>query len=131
VSPVDPVPGLPPVGAPELDRGRLDALRRLAPGAAGRGEAARELEVVFLTELVRAMRRTVPESGLLPQSPARSVYEGVFDRAVAEAMAAGDPLGLVERLGAGAGAGLKVGPVPADKPTGTHHHDRQGGVIRR
>jgi Rod binding domain-containing protein len=82
----------------DADGGRLDAIRRLPPGKA-RAAAAGELQVVFLTQLLAAMRKTVPESDFLPRSPARNVYEGVFDRAVAEAVAKSDPLGLVRLMG--------------------------------
>lgn len=61
--------------------------------------AARELQVVFLTQLMEAMRRTVPDSGLTEASPARKVYEGAFDRVVAETLARNDPLGMVQQLG--------------------------------
>lgn len=61
--------------------------------------AARELQTVFLTQLMEAMRRTVPDSGLTDASPSRKVYEGAFDRAVAETLAREDPLGLVQQLG--------------------------------
>jgi Rod binding domain-containing protein len=80
--------------------GRLDAIRRMPPGEARRA-AAGELQVMFLTQLLSAMRKTVPESDFLPRSPERNVYEGVFDRAVAEAVAKTDPLGLVRLMGEG------------------------------
>jgi Rod binding domain-containing protein len=83
------------------DDGRIDALRR-APGGASRA-AATELQTVFLTQLLRAMRKTVPEDDLLPRSPERSVYEDQFDRTVAESLAARDPLGLVAHLAEGPG----------------------------
>jgi Rod binding domain-containing protein len=104
------------LGIPAIDSGGadLDALRRAAPEQAG-PEAARQLEVVFLVQLLQAMRKTVPENDFLPRSPERDVYEGVFDRAVAEVMAAGDPLGLVQTV---ATAGLKSGSRPADNPAG-------------
>jgi Rod binding domain-containing protein len=98
----------PPLGDP--DRARLDAVRRL-PESAARKAAAVELQAMFLTELLSAMRKTVPEDDFLPRSPSRSIYEGAFDREVAQAIAARDPLGLVARLG----EGLKEGSGPADK----------------
>ena len=84
--------------ASDGESGRLDAIRRMPAGKA-RAAAAGELEVMFLTQLLAAMRKTVPESDFLPRSPARNVYEGVFDRAVAEAVALTDPLGLVRLMG--------------------------------
>jgi hypothetical protein len=125
VSPLDGSVAPLPAGAPDADGGRIDALRRMAPGA-GRRAAAQELQVMFLTQLIQAMRRTVPENDFLPASPARSVYEGMFDRAVATQMAQRDPLGLVRTLGGGASdPGLKIADPPADTVTG--HHDHGGG----
>jgi len=97
-----------PVAA-DPESGRLENLRRL-PEAEARRAAAGEVEVMFLTQLMSAMRKTIPEDDFLPRSPARSVYEGTFDRAVAESIAARDPLGLVERLG----GTLKDGHDPTD-----------------
>lgn len=87
------VPGL-------ADDGRLDALRRTGDAKAAREKAAGELQTLFLTQLLRAMRRTIPENDWLPRSPARRTYEDAFDETVARALAQGDPLGLVQRLGA-------------------------------
>jgi flagellar protein FlgJ len=98
----------------------LDALRRL-PESQAPAAAAKELETVFLTDLLRAMRRTVPEEDYLPRSPEREVLDGAFDRTVAEQMAAGDPLGLVRVLGQG---GLKSPPPDADRGAG------QGGSAK-
>ena len=109
---------LPIAAAPPLtdaDDARLAALRR-TPESAARAAAAKELEVLFLAQLLAAMRKTVPESDFLPRAPERSVYDGMFDRAVAEAMAAGDPLGLVPRLG---NDGLKIPNGRADTPVGS------------
>ena len=108
---------VPPV-ALGIDDGALDALRRRPD--TGRVEAARQVEVLFLTQLLRAMRKTVPDNDFLPRSPARDVYEGAFDRSVAEAMAARDPLGLVERLG----RALKNRADPADTAVGNQEPGR-------
>ena len=104
-----------PLGAGDVDAGRLDALRRQGRDG-GRKAAVGELEVMFLTQLIQAMRKTVPENDFLPTSPARSVYEGAFDRSVANAMAQGDPLGLVRTLGEA--PGLKLAEASADTVTG-------------
>jgi Rod binding domain-containing protein len=103
VSPFSPIAPGAALAAADPTAGRLAALARTPPGAARR-EAANELQVVFLTQLIRALRATVPESDFLPRAPSRDIYDGVFDRAVAEAMARTDPLGLVRQLGGGGGA---------------------------
>lgn len=99
------------------DTARIDALKRSAPGQARR-EAAQQVGALFLTQLLRAMRRTVPENGFLPRSPARDVYEGMFDRSIAEAIGRGDPLGLARRLGDDQAEALKVFTPPADTGVG-------------
>ncbi len=123
MSPLEAAAGTLPLGAVDVDGGRIDALRRSPPGAAGaRRAAAGELQVMFLTQLMQAMRRTIPKSDLLPESPARSVYEGTFDRAVAGAMAARDPLGLVRTLGEG--PDLKITNHRADTVRGDQAQGR-------
>ncbi|HEV7730600.1 MAG TPA: rod-binding protein [Candidatus Binatia bacterium] len=87
---MDPVIGVGPTGV------QMPARRR---GESAETTAARELEVVFLSKLMEAMRRTIPDSGLTEASANRKTYEGAFDRAVAETLARTDPLGLVQQLG--------------------------------
>jgi hypothetical protein len=101
-------PATPPAlsAARGLDDGRLEAMRRMNP-AEGRRAAARELGEVFFMQLVAALRRTLP-NGLFPQAPGRDVYESMFDQQMAQALAAEDPLGLVERLAPGAEGGEPV-----------------------
>lgn len=103
------VAGLVPTGPADV---RLDALRRM-PEAAARRAAAGELQSIFMVQLLRAMRKTIPESEFLPRSPARSVYEGMFDERVAETLAAGDPIGLVHALAGPDDAGSSSVP---DRP---------------
>ena len=103
-----------PVVPVDLDDVRLRALEH-QPAAKAGPAAAKELEVLFLTQLLRAMRKTIPENDLLPRAPARDVYEGVFDRTVAASMAERDPLGIIRGIG---GSGLKVGAQPADTKVG-------------
>ena len=95
----------------------VQSLRTVGAAAppTGAAEAARELEVTFLTQLLGAMRRTIPRNELLPRSPERDVYEGAFDRLVAESLSLGDRLGLVSGPGAGQ---LKVPAQLADTVSG-------------
>jgi len=111
-----------PVVPVDPDDVRLRALER-QPAAKAAPAAAKEVEVLFLTQLLRAMRKTIPENDLLPRSPARDVYEGVFDRTVAASMAERDPLGMVHSIG----EALKPGPEPADTAVGDlPGRDRRG-----
>ncbi len=104
----------------------MDALSALEAARGGPDEgraralAARELTVTFLTQLLDAMRKTIPDAGSTPRSPSRDVLDGVFDRSVAEAISRGDPLGLERRFAAAEApaqpsvARLKVLEPPAD-----------------
>jgi hypothetical protein len=96
--------------------GAIDALRHAA-ARGGRRAAAAEVQVLFLTQLLRALRGTVPESDFLPRSPMRTVYDGVFDRSLATVLAAGDPLGLARLLGED--PGLKIPDDRADTAVGS------------
>jgi Rod binding domain-containing protein len=121
VSPIDGLGGVSPLNeagalaATDPTAARLEALRH-APDDVARRAAAKEVQVLFLTQLIRAMRATVPQNDFLPASPSRTLYDGVFDRSVAEAMAERDPLGLVRDLGEA--PGLKIPGQQADKAVG-------------
>lgn len=100
--------------SPALDNGQLAAIRRMDPGQ-GRAAAARELQLVFFTQLIEAMRRTVPDGSLLPRFPGKEVYEGLFDRELAQALVVGDPLGIEAALAAVPPSSNEV-DVPRDHP---------------
>jgi Rod binding domain-containing protein len=88
---------LPPVTA-DPETAKLDAIRR-SPEAQGRVKAVKELEVVLFAQMLSAMRKTIPENDYLPRSPSRDVFDGAFDRSVAEKLAETDPLGLTRTFG--------------------------------
>jgi len=60
--------------------------------------AARMLEAQFVTWLLREMRSTVPEGGLLPRGPAQDIYEQMLDDSLAQAVARGRGLGLAQAI---------------------------------
>ena len=124
MSPLDLTSQALPLGAGDVDTGRLDAIRRMPQGS-GQKAAAGELEVMFLTQLMQEMRKTVPKDELLPESPERSVFEGAFDRSVANAMAQGDPLGIVRTFGGD--SGLKIAQRPVETLTGHQSQGRGSG----
>jgi len=94
------------------------------PDAQGRlGEAARMLEAHFITWLLREMRNTMPEGGLLPRGPATETYEHLLDDALAKAIARGDGVGLAraieQQLALRAAEAPSSVPHPAT-PSATH-----------
>lgn len=50
-------------------------------------QATRQLEGVFISQLYKAMRATVPEGGLLESSPGQDVFTAMFDEQMADALA--------------------------------------------
>jgi len=59
---------------------------------------AREFEGVLLRTLVRQMRATVPEDGLLPKNSGQKLFEEMMDDSMASALSAGMGLGIAEAL---------------------------------
>lgn len=47
-------------------------------------KAARDLEGVFVNELFKAMRETVPEDGILSQGQGQELFQGMMDDRIAE-----------------------------------------------
>jgi flagellar protein FlgJ len=73
-----------------------------APAAPGRGadnaKAAKEMEALFVVQLLKAMRKTVPESGLLTGGRGEEIMRSIQDESLAQAVAARGGLGLAETL---------------------------------
>ncbi len=59
---------------------------------------AKEFEAVLLAQVISAMRKTVPESGMLEASTHRKMLDGAFDQEVARSLAAQGGLGIAEQL---------------------------------
>jgi len=62
-------------------------------------EIAREFESMLFAEMISAMRKTVPESGLL-QSSANHMLDGVFDQQLARSLTGRAHLGIAEQIAA-------------------------------
>jgi len=93
----------------------------LKPEASDRArlkQACADMEGLFLSHLLKTMRQTIPESGLLPQAAGHDIYQSMFDQEVAVSMSrspGGLGLGRMiyaqmtgERLGVAAAAGHQV-----------------------
>lgn len=71
-------------------------LDRLRSGSRGTDKAAtrqalrevsREFEAIFLNQLVAAMRKTVPDGGLIEKSSAEEIFQGMLDEEWAKRLA--------------------------------------------
>ncbi|MEW5724671.1 MAG: rod-binding protein [Thermodesulfobacteriota bacterium] len=73
--------------AAEDMKARLERLGRLK-------KACADLESLFLTTLIQAMRQTVPDAGLLPEAVGADVYQSIADQRLAEYLGQAGGLGL-------------------------------------
>lgn len=84
-------------------------------------QAARSFEAFFVQMLLKEMRKTIPESGLLGKGMGKDVYDWMFDDAISKAVSRQGGLGLADLLIAkyadqeNAETGLKFLEESADK----------------
>jgi len=74
--------------------------------AAEQARAASMLEGMFLRELMKVMRETVPESSMFGDNLGQNIYTQMFDESVADEVSKGEGIGLrrvlLDQLGGGA-----------------------------
>lgn len=61
-------------------------------------KACTQLEGVFMNELAKALRETVPEDGVLPSSTGNEMFTSMLDEKLAELAAARSRSGLTNAL---------------------------------
>ncbi len=62
-------------------------------------KACRDFEAIFLSNLFKEMRQTIPRSGLLPSAPGKETFQMMFDQKVAEDLSGrGEGMGLQKML---------------------------------
>lgn len=86
------------VTPPSLERGI--AATQGAESPARRAEALQEFEHVFLKQLLDEMRKTVPKTGLLGDSPAQRYFEEMLDDVHAGKMAESGQFGIARQIAA-------------------------------
>ena len=57
-------------------------------------KACRQLESLFLSQLLKEMRKTVPHDGEIPEKNAESLYQSLFDNHLADILAEQQATGL-------------------------------------
>lgn len=84
---------------PQLQPGYKDL--SLAPGSAKReAEALKEFEQLFLFQMLKEMRKSVQDSGLMGDGMKRAYFEEMMDDVVAGEMAASGQLGVARQMAA-------------------------------
>ncbi|MGM0578350.1 MAG: rod-binding protein [Myxococcota bacterium] len=105
-----------PVGAGQIPRGLDPSLEARQRDRQGGARAVTDgFESLLLKRLVTAMRKTVPDSGLLASGPGGQMYDHLIEQALADHLARGDALGL-DDLFAGA-TGAEPDSEPGTTPT--------------
>lgn len=61
-------------------------------------KASHDLESVFINELFKAMRETVPDDGILAQDPGQGLFTGMLDERIAQSYAGQGRSGIGEAL---------------------------------
>lgn len=61
-------------------------------------KAAQDLEGVFVAELFKAMRATVPQDGIMGEAPGQDLFQSMMDDRVADLYAGRSKSGLGEAL---------------------------------
>jgi len=101
---------VPPIGAAgawQFDNPRLatvqSALGKIQRGASEddeslRTEAARQLASLFVYQLLTAMRKTIPESGLWDGGRAQEIYEQMLDERLSDVIVSTGQFGLAETI---------------------------------
>lgn len=73
--------------------------RALSPGGAAREEQAlKEYEQLFLFEMLKEMRRTIPDTGLLGAGSKKAWFDEMMDDYLAGEMAKSDQLGIADQM---------------------------------
>lgn len=61
-------------------------------------KACSDFESIFIYNLIKSMRKTVPQSGFLGNGPGRDIYEMMFDQKVSENIAKRGAIGIQTQL---------------------------------
>ena len=61
-------------------------------------KACQGFESMFIQEMLKSMRKTIPESGLLEGGVRQKIYESMYDEAVSNALSERSALGIADML---------------------------------
>ena len=61
-------------------------------------ESSREFETLYLMEMFKAMRKSVPEGGLFEKSMSTEIFQEMIDMETAKSAAQGEGLGLATAM---------------------------------
>jgi flagellar protein FlgJ len=57
-------------------------------------KSCREFEAIYINEMYKSMRKTIPESGLFKKDMSNTLYQEMLDMEMAKQTASGDGMGI-------------------------------------
>ena len=83
-------------------------------------EVSLKFEAMLMQQMMSAMRKTVPQDGLLSSGFANDIYSSMFDQAIAETSSKSGSLGIAENIYRQMSTNnpIKANPISADIDTG-------------
>ena len=88
----------PPVTVPGKDPGSLTNSAKNSRDLKSLRESCRQFEAVFVQQMYQAMRKNVPDNGLLQKDNATRIYQDMLDEQMANETAKGKGLGLGQMM---------------------------------
>jgi flagellar protein FlgJ len=61
-------------------------------------KACTDFEAIFLNQILRAMRQTVPHGGFLKEGPEKDIFQSFFDQELSRSLAERKGIGLGEMM---------------------------------
>lgn len=61
-------------------------------------KVCKDLEAIFVNDMLQQMRKTVIKSDLIQETPGRNIFESMFDEKIAEEVSKGKGVGLADML---------------------------------
>lgn len=101
------------------------------PGSAAReSEALKQYEQLFLFQLLKEMRKTVPDYGALEGGSQKAYFEELMDDFLAGEMAASGQLGVAEQMASQLHLATKVAEIPDGAGFPIHSPTPAGIAVR-
>jgi peptidoglycan hydrolase FlgJ len=79
-------------------RPSLDPARKKERSLEELRQYTREFEAIYINEMFRAMRRTIPDGGLIEKNMSTEIYEEAIDLELARSASSGRGIGLGEAM---------------------------------
>jgi peptidoglycan hydrolase FlgJ len=87
-----------PMAVPSISSPRLTGKEKTAHDLKALRESCREFEAIFVQQMYQAMRKNVPDDGLVPKDNATRIYQDMLDMQMARETAKGKGTGIGETM---------------------------------